>query len=136
MTRPLLIRLAHGSIIKAETVAIVVSHFKGVPPGGAEAAVDRALRGAISRFIENGNLKGDLGEFFPLPALTGELSGQVAVVMGLGEYDVFTKKMREKKENDPDLMRKIARRLVEGMLHINIPSFAFSMTGRRSGSRG
>ena len=133
MTRPLLIRLAHGSITKAETTAIVVSHFKGVPPGGAEAAVDRALRGAISRFIENGILKGELGEFFPIPALTGELSAQVAVVMGLGEYDVFTKKMREKKDNDPDLLRKIARRLIEGMLQINIISFSTILFGAGGG---
>ncbi|MBI3989501.1 MAG: CHAT domain-containing protein [candidate division NC10 bacterium] len=133
MKRPLLIRLAHGSITKAETTAIVVSHFRGIPPGGAEAAVDRVLRGAISRFIENGILKGDLGEFFPIPALAGELSAQVAVVMGLGDYDVFTKKMREKKENDPDLLRKIMRRLVEGMLQLNIPSFSTILFGAGGG---
>lgn len=133
MKRPLLIRLAHGSITKAETMAIVVSHFKGIPPGGAEAAVDRVLRGAISRFIENGILKGELGEFFPLPAFTGELSTQVAVVMGLGDYDVFTKKMREQEGDDPDLMRKIARRLVEGMLSINITSFSTILFGAGGG---
>lgn len=133
MKRPLLIRLAHGSVTKAETTAIVVSHFKGIPPGGAEAAVDRALKGAITRFIESGTLKGDLGEFFPIPALTGELSAQVAVVMGLGDYDVFTKKMMDKKDHDPDLMRKVARRLVEGMLQINITSFSTILFGAGGG---
>jgi len=133
VTRPLLVRLAFGSITKAESAAIVVSHFKGIAPGGAIAAVDRALRGAISRFVENGNLKGDIGEFFPIPALTGELSAQVAVVMGLGDFDVFAKKMTDKKGRDPELMRKIARRLVEGLLSINIPSFSTILFGAGGG---
>ena len=133
MTRPLLVRLAHGSITKAESTAIVVSHFKGIAPGGAEAAVDRALRGAITRFIETGNLRGEIGEFFPVPALTGELSAQVAVVMGLGDFDVFAKKMRDKKGNDPELMRKVSRRLVQGMLDINSPSFSTILFGAGGG---
>ncbi len=108
-----MVRLAHGSITKAESTAIVVSHFKGIVPGGAEAAVDQALRGAITRFVENNDLRGEIGEFFPVPALTGELSAQVAVVMGLGDFDVFVKKMRDKKGNDPELMRKVALRLIQ-----------------------
>jgi len=134
--RPLLVRLAHGSITKAETTAIVVSHFEGLAPAGAGAAVgavDRILRGAISRFMEYGMLRGKLGEFFPIPTPTGELSAQVTVVMGLGEYDVFHKKMTDKKGKDPELMRKVARRLVEGMLQINAASFATTLFGAGGG---
>ena len=84
MKRPLLIRIARGSITQMKTSAIVVSHFQGVAPGGAEAAVDEALGGDITFFATTRSLVGALGDFFAIPSLASGLHAQVVVVMGLG----------------------------------------------------
>ena len=52
MKRPLLIRIAKGSITDVKATAIVVTHFQGIEPGGAELAVDDAIEGAITAFTK------------------------------------------------------------------------------------
>ena len=46
--RPLVIRLMSGDITRVRASLIVVNHFNGLPPSGAEAAIDEALGGVIS----------------------------------------------------------------------------------------
>ena len=52
-----------GDISQRAGPAIVVNLFEGVAsPGSATGVVDTALGGVISRLIEQGEIKGKLGE--------------------------------------------------------------------------
>ena len=67
-----------------ETSALVVNLFKGVTePGGATGAVDKALDGAISRLIREGEIKGAQGAITMLHTL-GKISPERVMVVGLG----------------------------------------------------
>ena len=49
------IKVISGDIVKLKADAIIVNLFEGVKsPGGATAAVDKALDGAISSLIRKG----------------------------------------------------------------------------------
>jgi CHAT domain len=133
MKRPLLIRIARGSITQMKTSAIVVSHFQGVAPGGAEAAVDEALGGDITFFATTRSLVGALGDFFAIPSLASGLHAQVVVVMGLGPYDIFTKNITPTGAEASGLMRQMALRLIDGLLHLDVTNFATILIGGGGG---
>jgi leucyl aminopeptidase len=85
--------------------AIVVNLFEGVKaPGGGTAAVDKALDGAISTLIEDGEISGRLGTIAVVHTF-GKLPAKRVIVVGLGKRDRF----------DVDVVREIsgavARRL-------------------------
>jgi leucyl aminopeptidase len=76
---------AIGDIIKIKTGAIVVNHFEGMKhPEGDTAVIDRALDGAISQLIKQGDIKGNLNEITLLHSL-GRLPASRIVVTGLGK---------------------------------------------------
>ena len=57
------IKVIQGDITQQQVDAIVVNLFEGVKqPGGATGAVDRALGGALTQLIEDGDIKGKGGE--------------------------------------------------------------------------
>jgi leucyl aminopeptidase len=86
------IKVIVGDIAQIEADAIVVNLFEGVEqPGGATAAVDKALDGAISSLISRGEIKGKFGEVtivhtFGKPRQVG--AGIVAIA-GLGKRQDF-----------------------------------------------
>ena len=83
------ITVATGDIARREGPAIVVNLFEGVTsPGGATGAVDQALDGAISRLIEQGEIKGKRGENTVIHTL-GKLPAERAIVAGLGRQSDF-----------------------------------------------
>mgnify|MGYP003551962172 CR=1 FL=1 len=54
--------VSNGDISKTAADAIVVNLFEGVTaPGGATGAVDKALDGAISKLIAQGDIRGKSG---------------------------------------------------------------------------
>ena len=76
-------------ITEAETPALIVNLFKGVTePGGATGAVDRALDGAISGLIEDGEITGKRGEMTLLHTM-GRIKPARVVVAGLGSREGF-----------------------------------------------
>ena len=76
-------------ITAAATPALVVNLFSGVEkPGGATGAVDRALGGAISQLIEDGEIKGKQGELTLLHTM-GKIAPARVLVAGLGKQDDF-----------------------------------------------
>ena len=76
-----------GEITSVSTPALVVNLFRGVTqPGGATGAVDKALDGAISQLIAEGEIKGKQGEISMIHTL-GKLSPSRVVVAGLGAAD-------------------------------------------------
>ncbi len=81
------ITVAVDEITQVETPALVVNLFKGVTdPGGATGAVDKALDGAISRLIQDGEIKGSQGAI-SLVHTMGKIGPQRVVVVGLGPAD-------------------------------------------------
>ena len=83
------ITVVAGDITAFATPALVVNLFQGVTqPGGGTGAVDRALDGAISALIADGEIKGKLGEMTLLHTM-GRIPAQRVVVAGLGKRDDF-----------------------------------------------
>jgi leucyl aminopeptidase len=86
------IKVIVGDIAQIETDAIVVNLFEGVEqPGGATAAVDKALDGAINSLISRGEIKGKFGEVtivhtFGKPRQVG---AGIAAIAGLGKRQDF-----------------------------------------------
>ncbi|MBZ0170200.1 CHAT domain protein [Candidatus Methylomirabilis lanthanidiphila] len=132
-SRSVMIRIAHGSVTKAKAPAIVISHFQGIPPGGAEYAVDEALGGSVTTFITTRSLEGALGDFFAIPAMLASVSAEVVVVMGLGQPDVFARRAASLEPGQPPLLHHIAHRLVEGLLATNLTNFATVLIGAGGG---
>ncbi len=84
------IRVATGAIQDAKDELIVVNLFEGVQtPGGATAAVDRALGGAIGEAIAAGDLRGKKGEMAVFYS-RGAIPARRVLVVGLGPQDRFS----------------------------------------------
>ena len=83
-------KVVSGDITQQKVGAIVVNLFEGVTaPEGATGAVDRSLDGAISRLIEEGEIKGKRGEMTLLHTL-GKMVPSRVVVAGLGKASDFS----------------------------------------------
>jgi leucyl aminopeptidase len=84
------IKVVAGAIQALGAEMVVVNLFQGTQqPGGATAAVDQALDGAISAVIAAGDFKGKLGETLLLYS-QGAMPARRVLVVGLGERDKFT----------------------------------------------
>ncbi len=83
------IAIESGDITAARADAIVVNLFEGVTsPGGGTGAVDRALGGAISDLIAEGEVRGKSGEMTLIHTL-GRMATRRVLVAGLGKADEF-----------------------------------------------
>ena len=83
------VRAVVGDIATQEVDAVVVNLFQGVQlPGGATGAVDRALDGAISGLIADGEIKGKKGELTLIHTL-GKIAPKRVLVVGLGKQESF-----------------------------------------------
>lgn len=84
------IKVVVGDITQIQVDAVVVNLFEGVEsPGGATGAVDKALDGAITKLIEQGEIKGKLCEVSIIHSL-GKIPARVVAVVGLGKQADFT----------------------------------------------
>ncbi|MBM4462098.1 MAG: leucyl aminopeptidase [Chloroflexi bacterium] len=84
------LKVVSSDITKIEVDGLIVNFFEGVSqPGGATAAVNRALDGAITQLIEAGEIKGKLGELTLIHTL-GKIPARRVVVAGLGKQAQFT----------------------------------------------
>jgi leucyl aminopeptidase len=83
------IRVDSGDITEQAMGAIIVNLFQGVTsPGGATGAVDRALNGAISKLIDDGETKGKKNEMTLVHTL-GMMAPDRVLVAGLGKVEDF-----------------------------------------------
>jgi len=84
------IQVVAGGIQAAKDELIIVNLFEGLEaPGGATAAVDQAMSGAIREAMADGDLRGKKGEvavFYP----RGAIPAARVLVVGLGPQDKFT----------------------------------------------
>jgi leucyl aminopeptidase len=79
------IKVIVGDITKIKTGAIIVNFFEGMErPEGDIAAMDKALDGAISQLISQGEIKGKLSEVTIIHSL-GKLPSARVVIAGLGK---------------------------------------------------
>ncbi len=84
------VRVESGDITRVPTDALVVNLFEGVrAPGGGTGAVDRALDGAITRLIQQGDITGKRGEITLIHTL-GRIPAPRVAVLGLGAREKFT----------------------------------------------
>ncbi len=83
--RRLNVDLLRGNILHAASGAFVIGVFQGVPTlGGAAGAIDRALGGALSEMVVDGQITGRLGEVTFLPTPSYLLRTPHVIVVGLG----------------------------------------------------
>ncbi len=84
------IECVSGDICRIKSDMVVVNLFEGVKrPGGAAAAVDAAIGGAIAAAVRDGDFDGKLGETLSLRPARG-LSSPRVLVVGLGKKEKFT----------------------------------------------
>ena len=84
------VKVIAGDITNVDADVIVVNLFEGVKrPGGATGAVDNALDGAITKLIEQGEIKGKLNEISVIHSL-GRLPSRIVAVVGLGKQQELT----------------------------------------------
>ena len=96
------INVATLDITNVATPALVVNLFSGVEkPSGATGAVDKALEGAITQLIEDGEIKGKRGEL-TLVHTMGKIGPARVVVAGLGKQEDF----------DADVARRVSSEAV------------------------
>jgi leucyl aminopeptidase len=84
------IKVVAGDITRIKSGAVIFSLFEGRgKPGGDLATVDKALDGAISRLIKQGEVKGKLNEITVVHSL-GKLPAGRVVIVGLGKRKELT----------------------------------------------
>ena len=84
------IKVIVGDITKIEAGAIIVNFSEGMERlDGAIAAIDKALDGAISQLITQGEIKGKLSEVTIIHSL-GKLPAARVVIAGLGKQEVLS----------------------------------------------
>ena len=83
------VNVIQGNIQDQTADTLIVNLFEGVTvPGGATGAVDKALGGAISDLIANGDISGKMGEVgvvYP----RGAIAAKRVLVAGLGQREEF-----------------------------------------------
>jgi len=103
------VKVITADITSAKADAIVVNLFEGVKhPGGATGAVDKALDGAITKLIEQGEAKGKLGEISIIHSF-GKVPARIVAVAGLGKQSELT----------PDRIRGIAAEFCRSLRKLN-----------------
>ena len=102
------INVKAADVTTTATPALVVNLFKGVKtPSGATGAIDKALDGAISQLIKDGEIKGGEGEITLVHTL-GKIAPARVVVVGLGSKDKFNSQVARRVS--ADVVRFLRRR--------------------------
>ena len=121
--RVLELRLARGSIVEADTRALVLGVFCNVDPAGAAAVVDRSLGGAIREFTLRRMFLGQLGQVFVMPAARSQLRAELVLFAGLGDFDAF----------GPTAQSFVAENVVRVFARTHVEEFATVLLGAGSG---
>lgn len=85
------IEAVHGDIRDMKTSAVVVGHYRGVPPVRAVGALDQALDFWISKAVKRGMIGGGLGEVFLIPNARKSIAANAVILAGMGEYGRFNR---------------------------------------------
>jgi hypothetical protein len=85
------IEVVNGDIRDIKVPAVVVGHYKGLPPVRAVGALDEVLEFWISKAVKRGMVGGGLGEVFLIPNARKSLAADAVVLAGMGEYGRFNR---------------------------------------------
>lgn len=121
--RSIEVRLARGSITEAGARALVLGIFRSVEPGGAAAAIDQRLNGAIKEFTTRRMFSGDAGQMFAMPTGRHLLRADTILFAGLGPFDRFS----------DDVQQFVAENVVRTFVRTQIEDFATVLWGTNSG---
>ena len=113
------IEATRGDIAQTDDAAVVVNLFEGVAaPAGATGAVDRALGGAISDLIAEGDITGKRGENTLIYTL-GRIPAKRVVVAGLGKAEDF----------DADAAREVHAGVARTLASKNVSGYSTILHG-------
>jgi pimeloyl-ACP methyl ester carboxylesterase/O-acetyl-ADP-ribose deacetylase (regulator of RNase III) len=122
---PLRFDLVRGDITHVQAPVVVVGHYKGVTPTGAEGAIDRAVNGWITRAVEHGMIGGDLGRLFFIPIIDNKkIAAKAAVLAGMGEAGRFSR----------EDLRYLMTNITYGAAALGLKSFATVLIGSGEGN--
>lgn len=121
--RSIEVRVARGSITEASARALVLGIFRSVEPGGAAAAIDQRLNGAIKEFTTRRMFSGAAGEMFAMPTGRHLLRADTVLFAGLGPFDRFT----------DDVQQFVAENVVRTFVRTQVEDFATVLWGTNSG---
>ena len=112
------LKVQAGDVANWKGDGIVVNLFEGVTaPGGATAAVDKALGGTLAKLIEKGEIKGKLGSAIIVHTLDKLPADRVCVV-GLGKESEFTvDRAREAAANGAKALRRAGAKRIATIVH-------------------
>ncbi|MGQ9464660.1 MAG: leucyl aminopeptidase [bacterium] len=83
------IKILNQSAVDFSGDFLIINLFEGVKmPGGATGAIDKAMDGAITSMIKNGEITGKLGETVVFPTL-GRIKVNKILIVGLGKQEKF-----------------------------------------------
>ncbi len=117
------LRLAHGSITRVDTRALVLGLFSGVAPSGAARAIDLQLDGVISDFTERRMFSARVGEVFMMPANRYRMGADMVAFVGLGTYDDFNE----------EVLRLAAENVARVLVRTKVDEFATVLMSSGSG---
>lgn len=85
------VEVVQGDIRDIKAPAVVVGHYRGVPPVRAVGALDEALEFWISKAVKRGLIGGGVGEVFLIPNTQKSLAASAVILAGMGEYGRFNR---------------------------------------------
>lgn len=85
------VEIVQGDVRDIKTTAVVVGHYRGVPPVRAVGALDEALDFWISKAVKRGMIGGSLGEVFLIPTTQKSIAANAVILAGMGEYGRFNR---------------------------------------------
>lgn len=112
------IKILNQSILDFSGDFLIINLFEGVKmPGGATGAIDKAMDGAITEMIKNGELTGKLGEIVVFPTL-GRLKVNKILIVGLGKKEKFDLEQIRKASGSVALaVKKTKAKIVGTIIH-------------------
>jgi leucyl aminopeptidase len=112
------IKVTAGDVTQVPADAVIVNLFEGVEtPGGATGAVDKALRGAITRLIAAGEVKGKLNAVAVVHTF-GQIAAERVAIVGLGKQADFTlDRARQAAASAAKALRKLGCKHIATVLH-------------------
>jgi leucyl aminopeptidase len=117
------VKVITADITSVKADAIIVNLFEGVEhPGGATSAVDKALDGAITKLIKQGEIKGKLNEISIIHSL-GKVPARIVAVAGLGKQAELT----------TDRIRVVAAEFCRSLRRLNCQRIATIIHGAGAG---